>query len=355
MSDTVALLLGLAMLVGNAFFVAAEFAVMSVRRSQLEPLVEQGKPGAKTALWAIEHVSMMLATAQIGITVCSVTLGAVAEPAIAHMLEPLFHSAQVPDALVHPISFVIALLIASYLHVVFGEMVPKNISIALPVGASLVLAPPLVFMTKIFSPVIWLLNAIANTFLRMIGVQPKDEVVSQFTAEEIAAIVDESEREGLLVDDQGLLKGAIEFSDCLAGDVMVPMSDVVTVSYSVTPAEFEKLVADTGFSRIGVKNDAGDLVGYLHLKDVLLDVGAPDAAYHRPISPGIVRAVVSVADSDDVEEVLRAMQYNGAHMARVDSHECRSVGAVFLEDVIEELVGEVHDMMQHQAHVPASR
>lgn len=346
MSDSVALLLGLAMLVGNAFFVGAEFAVMSVRRSQLEPLVEAGRPGAKTALWAIEHVSAMLATAQIGVTVCSVTLGAVAEPAIAHLLEPLLEDLSIPHAFVHPIAFSIALLIASYLHVVFGEMVPKNISIALPVGAALILAPPLVVLTKVFTPIIWFLNAFANTVLRLVGVQPRDEVTSQFTAEEIAAIVDESEREGKLVDDQGLLRGAIEFSDRVAGDVMIPMERVETVTYSVTPEQFENLVARTGFSRIGVRNDAGDLVGYLHLKDVILASAADPEAYTKPINPGKVRAVVSVADDDEVEEVLRAMQYNGAHMARVDSKERRSVGAVFLEDVLEELVGEVNDMMQ---------
>ncbi|MCT2055852.1 hemolysin family protein [Dermabacter hominis] len=348
MSDLSALLIGLAMLAGNAYFVGAEFAVMSVRRSQLEPLAAEGKPGAKTALWAIQHVSLMLATAQFGVTVCSVTLGAVAEPAIAHLIEPIFESFNVPEALVHPISFTIALLIASYLHVVLGEMVPKNLSIALPVGSARLLAPPLVWLTKILRPVIWLLNVTANAALRLIGVEPQNEVSSQFTAEDIAAIVDESEREGLLDDEQGLLKGAIQFSDHVAGDVMVPMEDVVTVGYGITPQEFEEIVARTGFSRLGVKNDAGDLVGYLHLKDMIVLDDEDPAVYTTPVSPGKVRAVVSVADDDDVEEVLRAMQYNGAHMARVDSANHRSVGAVFLEDVLEELVGEVNDVMQRQ-------
>lgn len=349
MSDTAALLLGLAMLAGNAFFVGAEFAVMSARRSQLEPLVASGRPGARTALWAIEHVTTMLAAAQFGVTVCSVTLGAVAEPAIAHYLEPLLHAVGAPEALVHPIAFTLALLLASYLHVVLGEMVPKNISIALPVGAVIVLAPPLVLVSRLLTPVIWILNSVANGLVRVIGFQPRDEVESEFTAEDIAAIVDESRREGLLADDQGLLHGAIQFSEHRARDVMVPMDEVVTVTYDVSPAMIEQLVARTGYSRIGVRNDAGDLVGYIHLKDVLLAPDAPEGAYDAPIHPGIVRAVVSVADGDDVEEALRAMQYNGAHMARVDSPTARSVGAVFLEDVLEELVGEVKDVMQRHA------
>ncbi len=348
MSDTAALLVGLTMLLGNAFFVGAEFAVMSARRSQVEPLADAGRPGAKTALWAIEHVSIMLAAAQFGVTVCSVTLGAVAEPAIAHQIEPLLESAGVPHALVHPIAFAIALLIASYLHVVLGEMVPKNISIALPVGAVIVLATPLVIVAKIFGPIIWVLNQIANGMLRVMRIEPRDEVESEFTAEEIAAIVDESRREGLVTDEQGLLRGAIEFSDHTARDVMVPMQDVVTVTYDATHGEIEDLVARTGFSRVGVRNDAGDLVGYLHLKDVLLPADADDSAYDKVIHPGIVRAVVSVADDDAVEDALRAMQYNGAHMARVDAAGARSIGVVFLEDVLEELVGEVNDMMQAQ-------
>ncbi|MCT1557383.1 hemolysin family protein [Helcobacillus massiliensis] len=354
MSSTVSLIVGLAMLLGNAFFVAAEFAVMSARRSQLEPLMQEGRRGARTAMWAIEHVSIMLATAQFGVTICSVTLGAVAEPAIAHLLEPMFVRFGVAAGLVHPISFAIALLIASYLHVVFGEMIPKNMSISLPVGSVLLLAWPLRVFSLLFAPVIWVLNTVANMVLRVFGVEPRDEVESEFTADEIAAIVDESRREGLLVDDQGLLAGAINFSDHTAREVMVPMEEVVTVPYGVTHAEFEDIVAETGFSRIGVRNDAGDLVGYLHLKDVILPPDASDADYRRVISPGRVRAVVSVADDDEIEEALRAMQYNGAHLARVDSAGARSVGAVFLEDVLEELVGEVKDVMQKHGGAASS-
>jgi CBS domain containing-hemolysin-like protein len=348
MSEGTSLVVGLLMLAGNAFFVAGEFAVMTARRSQIEPLVDAGRPGARTALWAIEHVSVMLAAAQLGVTVCSVTLGAVAEPAIAHLLEPLLDGMHVPQVLTHPIAFAVALLLASYLHVVFGEMVPKNISISMPVPAVIVLATPLVGFARVLTPVIWVLNTVANTVLRLLRVEPKDEVESRFTAEEIAAIVDESRREGLLEDEEGLLDGAIQFSDRAARDVMVPSENLVTVTYEVTPGQLEDLVARTGYSRIGVRNDIGDLVGYIHLKDVILPAGSPDEDYERPIHPGIVRAVVSVAAEDEIEDALRAMQYNGAHMARADAPAARSIGAVFLEDVLEELVGEVDDVMQRR-------
>jgi len=346
MSDLGGIALTLVLLLANAFFVGAEFSLISARRSVIEPKALEGNWAAKVTISAMEQVSLMMAGAQLGITVCSLALGAISEPAIAHLLEVPFGALGIPEGFQHPIAFAIALSLVTYLHVVFGEMVPKNISIAVPVGAVCLLAPPLVVIARIFTPVIWILNVFANGILRLLRVEPRDEVESEFTAEEIAAIVDESRREGLLEDDQGLLRGAIQFSEHTARDVMVPISEVVTVTHDVSPAQIEEIVARTGYSRIGVRNDAGDLVGYVHLKDVLLAPGADDADYERPIPPGLVRAVVSVDDEDEIEEALRAMQYNGAHMARVDSPTSRSVGVVFLEDVLEELVGEVKDVMQ---------
>lgn len=349
MSNSVALILGILLLAGNAFFVGAEFAVMSVRHAQVEPLVKEGRRGATKALYAIEHVSEMLAAAQFGVTVCSVSLGAVAEPAIAHLIEVPLEALHVPGALLHPISFVIALGIATYLHVVLGEMVPKNISISVPTRAVLLLAPPLVLLSKVLKPLIGTMNAIANAVLRLMRIEPKDEVESAYTADQVAAIVDESQKEGKLHDDDGLLAGALEFSDRRARDVMVPTDEVVSVTYQATPADVEELVAKTGYSRFGVTNDAGDLVGYLHLKDILLAVDAPDTDYDSVIPPGRVRAVVSVGEDDEIETVLREMQRQGAHLARVDSNQGPGAGGVvFLEDVLELLVGEVNDEMQRE-------
>lgn len=340
MSDGTALLLGLALLLGNAFFVGAEFAVMSARRSQIEPRAEAGSRAARTTLWAMEHVSLMLACAQLGITVSSLGLGAVAEPALAHLLEPAFERFGVPESLVHPAAFALALGVVVYLHVVIGEMVPKNIAIAGPERAALVLAPPLVLVARLTSPVIRVLNGIANRALRLAGVEPKDEVTSAFTAEEVHSIVTESRREGLLEDRHGLLTGAIEFSDRVAGDVMVPLDDVVTLPAGSTPADVERMVGRTGFSRFPVRAN-GELVGYLHLKDVLY---AEDGAHDEPVPDKRVRALVSVRCDDEVEDALATMQRSGAHLARVLDDEGRVVGVLFLEDVLEELVGEIRDV-----------
>src|SRR5690349_21140696 len=176
------------LLVFNAFFVGAEFAVISARRSQVEPLAERGSRSAKTALYAMEHATLMLATSQLGITICSLLILNVSEPAIHHLLaEPLGLTGW-SEATVDVIAFVIALLLVSYLHVVFGEMVPKNLAFSVPDRAVLMLATPLVWVSRLFHPVIATLNWIANHIVRLSGVEPKDEAASTFTLEEATTI-----------------------------------------------------------------------------------------------------------------------------------------------------------------------
>jgi CBS domain containing-hemolysin-like protein len=338
-SATAALVVAVALLLANAFFVGAEFAVMAARRSQIEPLAQEGSRRARTTLYAMEHVSAMLAGAQLGVTVCSLGLGAVAEPALAHLLERPFAALGLAEGLVHPVAFTLALAVVVYLHVVVGEMVPKNLAIAGPDRVALLLAPPLVWLTRVLWPVIVVLNGLANACLRLMGVQPKAEVTSTFTAEEVSSIVAQSRREGLLDDEYGLVSGALEFSERTAGDVEVRLADVVTLPEASTPAELERLVARTGFSRFPVVSADGDMVGYLHLKDILY---ADDERYDEPIAPKRVRSLVTVGAGDEVEDVLAAMQRSGAHLARVVDAD-RVTGVVFLEDVLEELVGEVRD------------
>lgn len=352
MSDSVGLLVGLVLLLANAFFVGAEFAVISARRSQIEPRAAAGSRAAKTTLWAMEHVSLMLACAQLGITVCSLGLGAIAEPALAHLLEAPFAAIGIPEALLHPIAFALALAVVVYLHVVIGEMVPKNLALARSEATALILAPALVMVARVLSPVIRALNAVANAALRLGGVEPKDEVASTFTAEEVHSIVTESRREGTIDDDHGLLTGALEFSDLIAREVMVPTDQLVTVRVGATPADVERLVARTGFSRFPVSGSDGDLVGYLHLKDVLY---AEDDEHDVPVPEKRVRSLVSVADRDEVEDALAAMQRSGAHLARVLDAEGRMLGVIFLEDVLEELVGEIRDSMQRARQLPNAR
>ena len=342
MSSSLALTLAVVLLAANAFFVGAEFAIISARRSSIEPLAEAGDRRARTVLWAMENVSLMLACAQLGITVCSTSLGVVAEPAIAHLVEDPLHALGVSTAWAHPIAFVVALAVVVFLHVVLGEMVPKNLAVSGPDRAVLLFGPPLVWVARAVRPVIWALNWLANHALRLFGVEPKDEVASAFTAQEVQSIVERSQAEGLLEDEQGLLTTAIEFSDKRAVDVMVGLDDAVVLRRDVTPAAVEELVGRTGFSRFPVADDDGEPVGYLHVKDVLYAEGADR---ELPVPAWRLRALAVASVDDEIETVLGAMQRSGAHLARV-LVDGRCTGVVFLEDILEELVGEVSDAMQ---------
>ncbi|GAA2525443.1 hemolysin family protein [Rarobacter incanus] len=347
MSTSVALIIAVALLAANAFFVGSEFAILSVRRAAMEPLAEGGHRGATRVIWAMERLSLMLACAQLGVTLCSVGLGAIAEPAIAHAIEGPMQAMGIPDGAVHPISFAIALFFVVYLHVVIGEMVPKNISVSAPDKAALVLIPPLTVISKVLGPVVVVINWLANHILRATGVTPKDEVASAFSVQEVQSIVDRSRQEGVLRDDEGLLTGALEFSELNAAQVMVPMSAVVTVPPDVTPDQIEDALRRTGFSRFVVANSDGDALGYVHIKDVL---DATDFTASKPVDSAAIRPLPRVSASVDVEDVLARMQRTGAHLVRVVDGE-KVVGIVFLEDILEELVGEVHDDMQrHHVH-----
>jgi len=328
------------LLLANAFFVGAEFAVISARRSQIEPLAEQGKASAKTALWAMEHATLMLAMCQLGITVCSLLILNVSEPAIHHLLEIPLAFTGLPEEVIGTIAFVIALLIVSFLHVVFGEMVPKNLSFSLPDRAVLLLAPPLVGLARVFKFVIVALNATANSILRLFGVEPKDEAASAFTLDEVSTIVSQSTREGVLSDTTGALNAAFEFTSKTVKDVAVPLESLVSLSDHVTPAEIEHAVAKHGFSRYIVVDEEGRPDGYLHLKDVIdLDEDEVD----RPVPAKRIRQLVSMYDGTELEDALASMRRTNAHLARTFSESGRTTGVLFLEDIIEELVGEVQD------------
>mgnify|MGYP000594879987 CR=1 FL=1 len=325
----------------NGFFVGAEFAVISVRRSQIEPRAEAGGRAAKSTLYAMEHATMMLATSQLGITVCSLLILNVSEPAIHHLLEYPLALTRLPEEVVGTIAFIIALIIVSFLHVVIGEMVPKNLSFSVPDRAALILAPPLVFISMVFRPIIYALNATANGVLRLFRVEPKNEANSAFTVDEVANIVAQSTKEGVLTDNIGALNAAFEFTAKKVRDIAVGMPDLVSLSEAATPADVERAVAQNGFSRYVLVNDEGEPTGYLHLKDVLdLDEAGE---FDEPVPPKRIRKLISISRGMDLEDALAAMRRSGVHLARVFDDSDQTRGVLFLEDIIEELVGEVQD------------
>jgi CBS domain containing-hemolysin-like protein len=325
----------------NAFFVGAEFAVISARRSQIEPRAEAGSRAAKTTIHAMEHATMMLATSQLGITVCSLLILNVSEPAIHHLLEMPLALTGWPEGVIATIAFVIALVVVSFLHVVLGEMVPKNLSFSVPDRAALILAPPLVFVSTIFRPIIIALNATTNGVVRLFGVQPRNEATSAFTVDEVANIVAQSTKAGVLTDNIGALNAAFEFTEKKVKDIAVGMPQLVSLSEAVTPAEVERAVAQHGFSRYVLVNAEGEPTGYLHLKDVI-DLEETHE-FTEPVPPKRIRQLISIYRGTDLEDALASMRRSGVHLARVFDEEGATRGILFLEDIIEELVGEVQD------------
>ncbi len=344
MSDWYAVLLTLVLLALNALFVSAEFALISARRTQLEPRIAAGSRPARMAMRAIENITQVMAAAQLGITICSLGLGAVGEPAIAHLMEPAFEAVNVPERLVHPIAFVIAMTIVVGAHVVLGEMVPKNLALVGPDRAALFLGPFMLGVVAVLKPFVVVLNGIANILVRLFRVQPVDEVSSTYSHDEVAGLVEESRREGLLDEDEyGLLSGALDFYDSTIDRVLLPLADLITIRPGATPEDVEAACAETGFSRFPVLDRNGDMAGYVHIKDVL----ETDATSRLEVIPDKwIRPLATVTAGSGLYEALRTMQARGSHMARVAEENGTVLGVIMLEDVLEELVGEIRSSAQ---------
>jgi CBS domain containing-hemolysin-like protein len=341
MSGPVAIALAFALLLGNAFFVGAEFALVAARRTQIEPKAEAGSALARTTLKAMENISLVIGVNQLGITICSLVLGAVGEPAVAHLIEPVLEAAHVPHGALHPISFVLALTVVVYLHVVLGEMIPKNIALAGPDRAALILGPAVWGIVVVLRPVIVVINAIARWILRRLNVEMEDEVSSTYTRDEVAALVEESRGEGLLEEDEyGRLAGALGFTERTVSAVILPVGDVTTLEHGASAAMVEELCAATGFSRFPVRGGDGSWLGYVHIKDVL---ETDESRRNRPIDDKWIRPFASVRADDVLHDALEILQRRGAHMARVVDEAGLVLGLVALEDVLEELVGEIRD------------
>ena len=337
------LAIAIGLLIANGFFVGAEFALIAARRSKLEQLADEGDRKAKVALRSVRELSFMLAGAQLGITMASLGLGAIAEPAVAHLIEAALHTlVEIPAGLLHTISFIIALTIVVFFHMVIGEMAPKNVAIAKPEASALWIAAPFRLYTNLFRPFIYLLNGMANGGVRLLGVEPQDELKSAHTSDEIGLMIAESARGGMIdTFEHRLLQGAIEFSERDAASVMVPRIDLVAVPLDVTPARLEQIIVDTGHSRLPVyAEDLDHVVGFFHAKD-LLKVRPNER--ERPLQQRLIRQMLVVPESRRLHPLLLDMRRQRKHFALVIEEHGGTAGIVTLEDLLEELVGEIRD------------
>jgi CBS domain containing-hemolysin-like protein len=343
------LLLAVLLVFANGFFVGAEFALVSVRRSQVEPLAAKQRR-ARTVLHGLENLPHMMAAAQFGVTICSLTLGAVAEPTVSHLLEPAFTAIGLPAGLVHPVGYVLALALVVFLHLVIGELVPKNLAMAAPEKAAIWLGPGLVAFAGVFRPVIVVLGACARLLLRAFRVEPRDEIEAVFTSEQLTYLVEDSGQAGLLEPaEQERLADALELGSRPVTDVLLRPAELITVQPSVTPAEVEQLTVRTGYSRFPIAGPDQRFLGYLHVKDVL-EVQANDEG-DRPVPARLWRPMTTLRADLPLDDALTAMRRAACHLAAVAEPDGRVLGLVTLEDVLELLVGEVHDP-SHRAQGP---
>jgi CBS domain containing-hemolysin-like protein len=331
------------LLLANAFFVGAEFALISARRAQIEPRAEAGSRPAKLTLKGMESVPLLLATTQLGVTIASLLILLVSEPAIHHLIEPVLHGIGLSEAASGGISFALTLVLVSFMHVVIGEMVPKNISFSVPERAALILVPALFYLAQAVKPIVILLNAMADGILRIFKVEVKNEANSAFTLDQVEDIVEHSTREGVLNDTSGALSNTFEFTEKTVADVAVSLDKLRSFDDEVTPRQIESAVGKFGYSRYPLTDDSGQFVGYLHLKDVI-DLREDELDEAFPTKR--IRTLISLPARMELEDALASMRRVHAHMAKVFNSKGEVVGILFLEDILEELVGEVQDATQ---------
>ncbi|WP_203964980.1 hemolysin family protein [Actinocatenispora thailandica] len=331
-----ALVVTVVLLAGNAFFVAGEFAIIASRRTQIEAEAGRSRRGRWT-LSAMSQLPLMVAGTQLGVTICSLGLGAAAEPAFARLLRIPFEAVHVPDGLVHPVSFVLALAIVTYLHTVLGEMVPKNLTLVGPERAVLWLAPPLLGFCTITRPVLMAVQWLARLVLKLFRIEPPDEAKSVFNADEFAGLVSESRTEGLLAEpEHARLAGALALGRLTAADALLPWMDVVAVPDDISPAALELTANRTHRSRFPVvARSSRRVLGFIHVKDVL-EVTGP--ARRKPLPATAIRPLPVVAPNRTLADLLLSMRRGRHHIALVGT-EGAPIGIVTLDDVLSAVVG----------------
>ncbi|NUS64075.1 MAG: HlyC/CorC family transporter, partial [Saccharothrix sp.] len=328
------------LLAGNAFFVGAEFAIITARRDRLEALAEQGSSRARTVIKAGRELPLLIAGAQLGITLCSLGLGALGEPAVAALLEAPFHGFGVPDAVRHGVAFALALIIVVALHTVLGEMVPKNLAIAGPERTALLLVPAHYWFCRLAAPLLRGFTVVSTAVLRLVGVTPRDELESAYTRDELALLIGQSRQEGLLEDSEHRrLTQTLSSAERTVADVLVSLDRITSVPARPTMEQVEAAVSATGFSRFPVRED-DRLIGYLHVKDVL-DLADADPSTRVP--PSRVRGLPRVPVDASLDDAVAALRRSQSHLAQAVSADGVVRGLVALEHLDEEYVGTVRD------------
>jgi len=339
-STTWSLLLSLVLLVMNGFFVAAEFALVASKRHRLEQAAAEGSRAARAALAGTRELSMMLAGAQLGITLCTLGLGALAKPTVAHMLEPAFEAAGLPDEAAYVIAFVLAVSVVGFLHVVVGEMAPKSWAISHPEDSALLLALPFRVFTRITRPALVALNGLANACLRVVRVTPQNELAQAHGPQELRMLIQASREHGTLApSEHELLTAMLQVQNTRVEQVMTPVAAVVTVPAASSAREVELASRLAGRSRLAVVEPDARICGIVHVRDAARATTLDQTA----TAAELMTAPLTLAGTTPVASAIRAMRERRAQLALVTDEDGATVGIVALEDLLEEVIGEFDD------------
>ena len=342
---TVALLGVLAVLLltlGTALYVAAEFSLVAVERTQLERDAAEGDPGAKRVLAAVRTLSFQLSGAQLGITMTTLVVGFIAEPSLSVLLAPGLAAVGLPDSAAGPVSLVIALVVATVLQMVVGELIPKNLAIARPMQVARAVATPQRISTALLRPLIAVCNGAANRVVRLLGIEPQEELRSARSAEELGSLVRTSGESGSLSPQTAsMLARSLAFGDRTAADVMTSRTQIVSLPGSATVAQLLSLAKSSGHSRFPIEGESvDDVVGVVHVKQAL---AVPREERRRTRVSQVMGPVPRVPESLHLDRLLVRLRQPGLQMAVVVDEYGGTAGIATLEDLVEELVGEVDD------------
>ncbi|MBP7215420.1 MAG: HlyC/CorC family transporter [Candidatus Kapabacteria bacterium] len=327
----------------NAFFVAAEFAIVKVRSSSVELAVRSGSRIAKVSQHIITHLNTYLSATQLGITIASLALGWIGESVVAEIIIDIMYlfGVNVQAATAHQVAFPLAFITITFLHIVFGELAPKSLAIQYPEKVANFVSVPLRIFQIIFGPIVWALNSFANLVIRLGGVEIATESTSVHSPEELMVIVEESSQKGVIAnEEQEMIENVFEFSETPVKQIMVPRNKIVAVPINATPEEILERFSIEGYSRMPVyENTIDNILGIVYAKDLL------NLFLNREIIilKDIIRPAFFVQENDKINIILKKMQTNRAHLAIVIDEFGGTAGIVTMEDILEELVGEIQD------------
>ncbi len=327
---------------GNAFFVAAEFAIVKVRSSQILQRIQTGHRRATLAKRIVDHLDAYLSATQLGITLTSLGLGWVGEPLLADMLRHPFESMGIiGEKTLHAFSFAISFGILTFLHITLGELAPKSIAIRHPEATTLIVSYPLQLFYRIFQPLIWALNGAANFLLRLVGIPAASSSELLHSPEELEIIVTEGAKRGTLTKtEQELISSIFEFSDTAAREIMVPRTFMIAIEDTINRDDLIRIVLEEGYSRIPIFHDTIDnIIGIIYTKDLI------SLLEHRDliVLQDIIRPAYFVPEQIKISKLMRDLQQQKIHMAIVVDEFGGTQGIVTMEDILEEIVGEIHD------------